>query len=846
MPSTKEHPQPVPAHLQPMPKKKYLKILAIGIAATVVVILIIGVARPSLFRRMLTSTIPAQGGSMLAAGGTTTTSTGNFGFMWGVSGVGPSYNNEADGVAVDNNGNVYVSGIFSNTINIGNGLFTPTSRSSGDVFVMKFDKTGKLLWHHEYGGTGNDNTFDIDVDPSNNIVLNGWFAGTVDLGGVTLKSQGNQDQFLMKMSPAGYVLWAKAFGGTAGDGGNEVVVDKKGNIYASALSVGTFTAGSFTLQNHGQRDSYVMKVSPTGEVLWVRGTEGSGNERIRAISTDSEGNVYGGYEFSGEFKSSSTVYQGKGGFDGAVVKWDNNGNQLWSSSVASSGNDDVRGITGGPSGSFYVTGFHSAHANAFGTMLEGAEGVDSYVAKFNENNTVAWMMTLGSSADEAGGEIVSDDAGNMVYSTDVAPNTTIQLNGNTVQTLPGASKKKAILLRVDPSGAIRSINVPNVSTQSSGNTLAVSGNGTYVAQIINFWGSLTYGTQSFESTGRYKSFLISEFSLTGTGGSIAPPQGSPSNNPADVQQRKGILERLLGTLRNLLQSLRGGHDSVNTTDSSAGTSAPPPSSSGSSGSGSVSTGQSAAFTMNFAGAQRTYILHVPSGYDSSKRYSLMVSYHGEGGSGAGQEQKTGFNAVADENGFFVAYPSAVRGDWKLTGGSNDIEFSKAFISAIENAYSIDSSRIYVSGFSAGGSLAQAMACVATDTIAGMAYASNTLGPKKAEQCKPSLPIAIVGFSGTQDVGSEADTRDNYSYQQTAEYWATQNGCVMTPVVSHFPDTLTDGTKVTDTKQVWSGCKNGVTVTLYTIEGGEHVWPGGVPSRNETDIKVGSKIGRAHV
>lgn len=254
---------------------------------------------------------------------------------------------------------------------------------------------------------------------------------------------------------------------------------------------------------------------------------------------------------------------------------------------------------------------------------------------------------------------------------------------------------------------------------------------------------------------------------------------------------------------------------------------------------SVSPGASATLSLTFNGVERTYILHVPAEYDTAKKYALMISYHGEGGSGLGQEQKTGFDVVADKNGFLVAYPSAVKGDWQLTGSGSDIEFTKSLIAAIEQAYSIDSSRIYVSGFSAGGGVAMALACAATDKVAGMAYASNTLGSRKVQQCHPSLPIATVGFSGTKDVGSDADTRNNYSYQQTAEFWATQNGCNATPAVSHFPDTLTTGAKVTDTKQVWGGCKNGVTVTLYIIEGGGHAWPGGVASRNETDIKVGS-------
>ena len=136
-------------------------------------------------------------------------------------------------------------------------------------------------------------------------------------------------------------------------------------------------------------------------------------------------------------------------------------------------------------------------------------------------------------------------------------------------------------------------------------------------------------------------------------------------------------------------------------------------------------------------------------------------------------------------------------------------------------------------------MAQAMACEATDIIAGMAYASNTLGPQKATACEPSLPITVVGFSGTKDVGSAADTRNNkYSSDETAWFWASANGCTGNPAVTTLPDTLTDGTKTTDTKKVWGTCESGTSVTLYTIEGGGHAWPAS-PVERRGEVKIGS-------
>lgn len=277
------------------------------------------------------------------------------------------------------------------------------------------------------------------------------------------------------------------------------------------------------------------------------------------------------------------------------------------------------------------------------------------------------------------------------------------------------------------------------------------------------------------------------------------------------------------------------------TTSGAGTGTPPGGGAGGEGSGgggggtSATPGKSVTLSLTFGGAKRSYILHIPTGYTTGKKYPLMLSYHGDGGTGKGQEEKTGFDAIADANGFLVAYPDSNPTyrdgkQWMLAGSGNDIEFSKALIAAIEAKYTIDSSRVYVSGFSMGAGMAQAMACAATSLVAGLGYSSNELGPAKAEQCHPSVPIAVVAFHGTADPvsnynGGNYKGGNTYSAQQTAQFWATADGCPATPATTQIPDTLSDGSKVTDTKQTWSPCKGGTSVTFYTIEGGGHAWPG---------------------
>jgi len=101
---------------------------------------------------------------------------------------------------------------------------------------------------------------------TDNLILSGQFTGTLNFGGgVALTSFGGSDQFIAKMSPDGNVLWAENFGSTSEDGGNEVTVvtDLSGSIISSAISMGNYRAGDFTFTNHGNRDSYIQKLSST-------------------------------------------------------------------------------------------------------------------------------------------------------------------------------------------------------------------------------------------------------------------------------------------------------------------------------------------------------------------------------------------------------------------------------------------------------------------------------------------------------------------------------------------------------------------------------------------------------
>lgn len=125
------------------------------------------------------------------------------------------------------------------------------------------------------------------------------------------------------------------------------------------------------------------------------------------------------------------------------------------------------------------------------------------------------------------------------------------------------------------------------------------------------------------------------------------------------------------------------------------------------------------------GIKRKYILYIPVSYDPSSPTPLVISLHGFGDWPAHQIHMSGWNKLADEEGFFVVYPmgSGVPLRWKLydyqdaTGNPTpDILFISDLIDQLSQAYNIDAQRIYANGLSNGGGMRRQWAVLYPDAL----------------------------------------------------------------------------------------------------------------------------------
>lgn len=239
------------------------------------------------------------------------------------------------------------------------------------------------------------------------------------------------------------------------------------------------------------------------------------------------------------------------------------------------------------------------------------------------------------------------------------------------------------------------------------------------------------------------------------------------------------------------------------------------------------------------GLKREYVIHVPDSYDGLTPYPIILAFHGGGERGNIMPRFTGFNDLADQKDFIVVYPNGIQRGWSDGRGTNlsaqdgvdDVAFTNALLDYLETEYNIDTGRVYVTGISNGGFMAQRLLCEESDRFAaGVIFAAN-MSTYLTENCAPTEPVSIMYISGTDDSlvpyngGSVINNKGVVlSANDTVKWWIDANHCDPNPAeITTQDDDPDDGTSIE--KALYSSCDSGTEVALITVIGGGHTWPG---------------------
>lgn len=249
------------------------------------------------------------------------------------------------------------------------------------------------------------------------------------------------------------------------------------------------------------------------------------------------------------------------------------------------------------------------------------------------------------------------------------------------------------------------------------------------------------------------------------------------------------------------------------------------------------TGQLKRVTVESGGRHRTYLLYVPPGDSTEHPLPLVLVFHGAGETARQTVDETDLPNIAQQrHNMILVFPQGYDDTWNEGTGStpasqarvNDVAFVAAILGRVEADYAVDPHRVVATGFSNGALLTEDLGCRLSRRLTMIAPVEGQLPEATAGKCHPSAPLTVFEVNGTADgaipyTGGAFTGTDGrpgppvLSASDSAQRWATLDHCTGQPQ-SKTSGAVTFGT--------YSGCDDAVTVTLATVNGGQHVWPPG--------------------
>ncbi|MBX3083231.1 MAG: SBBP repeat-containing protein [Anaerolineae bacterium] len=349
--------------------------------------------------------------------------------------IGGSGKDVGVGIAVDSSGDVYLTGYTSSAWFPTRDPFQASNAGYSDAFVTKLNARG-LVYSTYLGGGGNDFGIDIAIDGNGNAYLTGYTASTnfPTQNPFQVANAGDNDVFVAKLNATGAtLLYSTYLGGDDDDSGQGIAVDSSGNAYLTGYtaSINFPIQNAFQAANAGSRDAFVTKLNATGTALVYSTYLGGGFDDFGySIAVDSSGNAYlTGLAASTNFPTQNAFQAANAGFsDAFVTKLDATGGALvYSTYLGGDDDDSGQGIAVDSNGNVHLTG-GSASDNfpmqyPIYAMYRGED--DVFVSTLNPTGSALVFSTyLGGDGDDGGLDIAVDSSDNIYltgYTTNPNP-----------------------------------------------------------------------------------------------------------------------------------------------------------------------------------------------------------------------------------------------------------------------------------------------------------------------------------------------------------------------------------------------------------------------------------------
>ncbi|MBI4511204.1 MAG: SBBP repeat-containing protein [Deltaproteobacteria bacterium] len=292
-----------------------------------------------------------------------------------VKGFGDAGWTESYACRVDSGGNLLLTGYFTGTVDFGGDVMSSTAEGD-DLFVAKLSPLGELAWSRSPVAPGADYGILLALDKGDNVLISGYFSDSIDFGKGPMLSAGAEDGFVAKFSPQGEPLWSRTIGGEGSDFAYVVKPDRDGNVFVGGFFTGTVDFGAGPATSEGGEDSFLVKLAPDGKHVWSRTFGGGGEDNVYAIGVSNDGTVaLAGYSDS----ATITLAGGEpiataGGHDVLLAAFSSDGDPLWARTYGDVGDDISWAIAATPSGGWAMAGYFSEKVDFGGGPFTGIPG----------------------------------------------------------------------------------------------------------------------------------------------------------------------------------------------------------------------------------------------------------------------------------------------------------------------------------------------------------------------------------------------------------------------------------------------------------------------------------------
>jgi hypothetical protein len=312
-----------------------------------------------------------QDGSVTSTGSGFSTPPG----VW-TNGYGDAEDQHATALAVNDAGAIAVTGNAKGTIDFGNIPWTGT-KTDTDVFVAKLTSEGQALWSRRYGDSCDQRGGAVALTVSGNVLLAGDFCGKMEFGATSVETQGSEiDAFVAMIDTLGQDVYSRSFSGKGAQIVRAAAVDTQGG----AVIVGSFDQGfddgTGEAPSAGLDDAFVIKLDPTGKLLWSQRFGGPASDIPRSVAVDANGTIVVGGSFGGSVDfGGGPLTAGVGHESGFVLVLDPDGHHLWSKSFVTEDDAAVNGVALDSTGNVAATGYFRGTLN-LGTGVVTSQGAE--------------------------------------------------------------------------------------------------------------------------------------------------------------------------------------------------------------------------------------------------------------------------------------------------------------------------------------------------------------------------------------------------------------------------------------------------------------------------------------